>query len=98
MSTNADRSGTGPVAAPPPASILVRPRVAARVLEISPRKLWELTSRGQIPCVRIGRSVRFSIAQLEEWVRARTTSNQDEPARANGNAPTSAASTRRDGP
>jgi len=49
-------------------SILVRPLVAARLLGISPRKLWELTNRGQIPCVRIGRALRYSVPALETWV------------------------------
>ena len=45
--------------------LLLRDREAAELLGISPRKLWELTSpRGPIKCVRIGRSVRYSLATL----------------------------------
>lgn len=31
----------------------------ARRLNISERLLWRLTQRGAIPCVRLGRSVRY---------------------------------------
>jgi excisionase family DNA binding protein len=31
----------------------------ARRLGISERLLWRLTQRGSIPCVRLGRSVRY---------------------------------------
>jgi excisionase family DNA binding protein len=39
--------------------LLLTPRTAATALAISPRKLWELTNRREIACVRIGRSVRY---------------------------------------
>jgi excisionase family DNA binding protein len=41
---------------------------AAALLGISERKLWELKATGKIPCVRIGRSVRFRIQDLEEFI------------------------------
>ena len=41
---------------------------AARALAISERMLWERTKRGEIPCVRIGRSVRYSPADLQTWI------------------------------
>lgn len=41
---------------------------AARRLAISPRKLWELTNRGEIPCVRIGRAVRYDPEDLRAWI------------------------------
>lgn len=50
--------------------ILLRPREAAQVLAISPRKLWELTDIGEIRCIRIGRSVRYSVEDLRQWTRA----------------------------
>ncbi len=48
---------------------LVNSREAAMLLAISPRKLWELTNRGEIPCLRIGRAVRYSVGELECWVK-----------------------------
>lgn len=48
--------------------LLMKPADAAKALAISARKLWQLTNRGAIPCVRIGRSVRYSPADLREWI------------------------------
>ena len=49
--------------------ILLRASEAAMLLAISPRKLWELTNCGEIPCLRIGRAVRYSVGELECWVK-----------------------------
>lgn len=49
-------------------TLLVPPREAARLLSISPRKLWDLTTAAEIPCVRIGRSVRYSVSELQLWI------------------------------
>ena len=43
-------------------------RQAAEALAISPRKLWSMTSSGEIPHVRLGRSVRYPIADLQRWI------------------------------
>ena len=53
-----------------PLQLLLRPEEAARALAISPRKLWDLTKRGEIPAVRIGRVVRYDIDGLREWILA----------------------------
>ena len=47
---------------------LLKPPDAARTLAISPRKLWELTAGGDIPAVRIGRSVRYDPVDLRAWI------------------------------
>ena len=52
--------------APPP--LLVTPPVAAQSLAISERKLWAMTASGEIPHIRIGRSVRYSVAALDRWI------------------------------
>ena len=61
--------------APPGESITpalaLRPAAAARALGIGTRLLWELTNRGEIPCVRIGRCVTYPVALLNEWLAAR---------------------------
>lgn len=41
---------------------------AAKMLSISERKLWEIANRGEIPHLRIGRSVRFSLDSLTQWI------------------------------
>ena len=48
--------------------LLMTPTEAAQALAISPRKLWAMTNCGDIPCVRIGRSVRYDPADLQFWI------------------------------
>ncbi len=50
------------------APALLPPIKAAAFLAISPRKLWSLTKQNRIPHVRLGRSVRYPVAQLETWL------------------------------
>lgn len=47
---------------------LLTPKETSRLFSISTRKLWELTKRGEIGCVRIGRSVRYDPADLQNWI------------------------------
>jgi len=49
--------------------LLLKPKDAARALSLSPRLLWTLTHRGEIPCIRIGRAVRYDPCDLKEVVR-----------------------------
>ena len=57
---------------------LLRAGEAAEALSISKRKLWELTSCGEIPVVRIGRGVRYDIrdlrAAIDRWKQGRNRS------------------------
>jgi predicted DNA-binding transcriptional regulator AlpA len=49
--------------------ILLTPRDAAAALAVSERTLWSLSSpRGKLPTVRIGRAVRYRVADLESFV------------------------------
>lgn len=52
-------------------TLLLTPREAANRLRISPRSLWSLTKSGEVQCVRIGRSVRYSPDDLSAYVEAR---------------------------
>lgn len=48
---------------------LLTAREAAERLSICERKLWSLTvPRGRLPCVRIARSVRYSVDDLDEFI------------------------------
>ncbi len=47
---------------------LLRVPEAAKLLAIGTRLLWSLTNSGQIPCVRIGRAVRYDPADLQRWI------------------------------
>lgn len=51
--------------------LLVKAAQAAATLAISERKLWELTAGNEIPCVRIGRSVRYVLDDLRAWIQDR---------------------------
>jgi excisionase family DNA binding protein len=43
-------------------------REAAQMLAVSQRTLFNLTSRGEIPCLRIGGSKRYRLATLREFL------------------------------
>lgn len=49
---------------------LLKPREAADVLGICERSLWTLTQREELPCVRIGRSVRYDMADLVAFIES----------------------------
>lgn len=56
-----------------PPQLLVDAREAARLMSIGERTLWSLTNRGVIGCVRIGRSVRYSVSALDAFIAKQTT-------------------------
>lgn len=58
------------------APLLLTSRDAARVLAVSPRTLWGLTDSGELPCVRLGRSVRYAIADLTAYVNRLRAASQ----------------------
>lgn len=62
--------------------LLVTVEQAAAALAVSPRTLWTLTNEtGEIPCVRIGRSVRYDPVDLKAWIAAhKSPSIEHEPA------------------
>ena len=57
--------------APPDTVTLLDTREAARRLSLAPETIRLLVRRGEIPVVRIGRAVRFRIADLEMFIEAR---------------------------
>lgn len=49
--------------------LLLTPREAARTVAVCERSLWSMTApRGPIPCVRIGRSVRYALDDLRQFI------------------------------
>lgn len=72
--THTARRDAGPHPAEAPAATSTRPfdllptREAARALSVSERTLFTLTQRGDIPAVRIGRSVRYDPADLHRFI------------------------------
>lgn len=52
---------------------VIKPRLldsgpAALYLSIGKRKLWQLTNCAEIACIRIGRSVRYDLADLDAFI------------------------------
>lgn len=41
---------------------------AAEFLRVSPRTLWAMSNRGDIPVIRIGRLIRYSMCDLLDFV------------------------------
>lgn len=56
----------------PTPSLALRPREAARALGVSERTLWSWTQAGEIPHVKMGRSVLYPTAALERWLAERS--------------------------
>lgn len=50
------------------APLVVDEHQAAAMLGISERKLWEYRNSGELPIVRLGRLVRFSVEDLRKFV------------------------------
>lgn len=58
-------------------SDLVDEKAAAELLHVSPGTLsvWRSTGRYALPFVKIGRSVRYRLSDLNAWLESRTQSN-----------------------
>ena len=59
--------------------LLLKPNEAAEMLAISPRLLWTITDSGALPCLRIGRLVRYDPTDLKAWVNAQKQSEKILP-------------------
>ena len=69
-----ETSGLGDRQDPDVALRLLTSSEVANILAVSERTLWKLTKSGDIPCVHIGRSVRYDARSLDLWIRARESS------------------------
>ena len=59
--------------------LLLTVRAAAKTLAISESLLWKHTApRGNIPCVKIGRAVRYRPADLERWAERTAAESERE--------------------
>ena len=63
------KSGTQ-IGSNPPAKLLT-PKETAALLAISERKLWSMTNQNEIPHIRIGKSVRYAVSDLETWIETK---------------------------
>ena len=71
--------GNAPVAGE---AFLMTPRQTAQRLAISERHLFALTHSGLLPCVRVGKCVRYSVETIRNWVRSLESAGQSPPAQA----------------
>lgn len=60
--------------------ILVGPKEAAKLLSVSPRKLWAMTFEQEpaIPHVKMGRLVRYPVAGLQVYIESMMKGGQGE--------------------
>lgn len=58
--------------------LLLTVEEAARLLAVGRTSVYQLIWDGQLQPVRIGRSVRFTLAQLEQFVADRTEQDRSE--------------------
>jgi len=47
---------------------LLRPEEAARLLAVKTNWIYEAVRDGRLPCLRLGRHIRFTRAMLEQWL------------------------------
>ncbi len=52
-------------------TLLLRAEEVQKVLGLGRSKVYEMMAAGELPTVRIGRSVRVPAAALAEWVKSR---------------------------
>jgi hypothetical protein len=55
---------------PAPPWLALRPKHAAKALDIGERKLWEITAdrSSGIPHVRFGKAVLYPVRELRDWL------------------------------
>jgi len=51
-----------------PPRLLLTAAETCRALAIGRNKLWSMTAGGELPCVRIGRAVRYDPRDLAGWI------------------------------
>jgi excisionase family DNA binding protein len=50
---------------------LLTPVQAAELLSVKTSWIYEAVRTGRLPCLRLGRHIRFTQAMLEEWLSGR---------------------------
>lgn len=52
--------------------LLLKVETAAKLLSLGRTKMYELIAAGDVPVIRLGRSVRVPTASLRQWVEDRS--------------------------
>jgi len=60
-------------------AFLLDRRQTAEVLAVSIATVDRMVRNGDLPTVRIGRSVRFQVDELQRWIKKRTEQTTMEP-------------------
>jgi excisionase family DNA binding protein len=47
---------------------LLRPEQAAELLSVKASWIYDAVRTGRLPCLRVGRHIRFTQAMLEDWL------------------------------
>lgn len=55
--------------------LLLSPREAAKALSICEKTLYTLTKKGELPAIRIGRAVRYSLDDIKQWIKKSLENN-----------------------
>jgi excisionase family DNA binding protein len=79
MATQAPKSGGAPAATAAGAphatrsldGPLLRPDQAAVLLAVKPSWVYDAVRTGNLPCIRVGRHIRFTRGMLEEWLASK---------------------------
>jgi excisionase family DNA binding protein len=74
MATSRYDEAGGSASAGPPRRLdgpLLRPEQAAELLAVKTSWVYDAVRTGGLPCLRVGRHIRFTRAMLEEWLSSR---------------------------
>jgi excisionase family DNA binding protein len=55
--------------------MLLRPAEAAEAIGVSRSRMYELLASGELPSIRVGRTVRVPVAALHAWIAERLKQN-----------------------
>lgn len=67
-----------------PPEPLLRPQEVARLLACSPKAVYAWAASGSIPCVRLGRLVRFAPSDVRRFVEMHTEAAKQASGRGSG--------------
>lgn len=68
-----DQTVARPLVPVPTTPVLMKAGEVAALLNLGRSTVFELIARGDIPSIRVGRSVRVPRDRLQEWIETRTT-------------------------
>ena len=55
---------------------LLKPADAAELLAVKTSWIYEAVRSGSLPCLKVGRHIRFTRPMLEEWLATRASDNR----------------------